>query len=188
MLNMYVYILLYLLILCKSVSPWVNIILHLFSVDISHCWYTGFSSFLWTKLMEHHQLIYLHIHIDCSFKKCFMKISNIQSVITFLFFPRKFSHFCLNFFAPLNCPVPVFLLITVNACLDYVSFNASSLHRAISGIGTDDDSLIRVVVSRCEVSWTIWSSLIQPILVTSIPQAVSMENPVTGLFSLLWST
>ncbi|XP_063968158.1 annexin A13-like [Lytechinus pictus] len=39
----------------------------------------------------------------------------------------------------------------VSMCTDYVRFNATVLHKAMAGLGTDDDTLIRVIVARCEI-------------------------------------
>jgi hypothetical protein len=50
--------------------------------------------------------------------------------------------------------------VTVSALDDPVTFYADSLQKAFKGMGTNDDQLIRIIVSRAEV-WhasNIWHS------------------------------
>ena len=77
-----------------------NIILHLFSVDIRqvllfYSWNMGFSSFLWTNLMENCEAMTSSTYLfACSyrlFRKSFIKIANIQNFITFLFLIIRFT-------------------------------------------------------------------------------------------------
>ena len=45
----------------------------------------------------------------------------------------------------------VFFLLTVRCIKDKPSVFAKVLHKSMKGLGTDDESLLRVVISRCEV-------------------------------------
>lgn len=47
----------------------------------------------------------------------------------------------------------------VTCIRDRPSFFAERIHKAISGIGTRDSTLIRVIVSRSEVSVVIFTSI-----------------------------
>lgn len=47
----------------------------------------------------------------------------------------------------------------VTCIRDRPSFFAERIHKAISGIGTRDSTLIRVIVSRSEVSLVIFTSI-----------------------------
>ena len=42
-------------------------------------------------------------------------------------------------------------LLSVQVIRSKATYFASELHRAMKGLGTDDDTLVRIVASRCEV-------------------------------------
>lgn len=50
-------------------------------------------------------------------------------------------------------------LIAIYRCVtNKADYFASRLHKSMAGIGTNDKQLIRVIITRCEVSWKFWKS------------------------------
>ncbi|XP_030838765.1 annexin A13-like isoform X2 [Strongylocentrotus purpuratus] len=64
----------------------------------------------------------------------------------------------------------------VSICTDYVRFNATILHKAMSGVGTNDDTLIRVIVSRCEIDLENIKSEFQQMYGVSLRDWISSDT------------
>ncbi|XP_071478106.1 annexin A13-like [Diadema antillarum] len=64
----------------------------------------------------------------------------------------------------------------VNMCVDYIRFNAMSLHRAMAGLGTDDDTLITIIVLRAELDLENIKVIFQKLYDKSLRDAVSGDT------------
>lgn len=48
--------------------------------------------------------------------------------------------------------IVLFLSISVEVVMNRPAFFAEKLYKTMKGLGTNDDGLIRIIVTRCEVS------------------------------------